>query len=68
MMRLQFTIPGGNESKRGIGAATQDETRIMFPKSECDAQAIKNKIEQLQMKAKKVQVAPAISPADEITQ
>lgn len=64
---IQFTIPGGNESKRGIGAATQDENTVMFPKSENEtAQAIKNKIEQLQMKADKVRVTPAISPADEI--
>lgn len=64
---IQFTIPGGNESKRGIGAATQDENTVMFPKSENEtAQAIKNKIEQLQMDADKVQAAPASSPADEI--
>jgi hypothetical protein len=27
---LQFTIPGGNESRRGIWAATQDENTFLF--------------------------------------
>ena len=65
---IQFTIPGGNESKRGIGAATQDENTVMFHKSENGvAQSIKEKIEQIQTNINKPQtVAAATSPADEI--
>ena len=64
---IQFTIPGGNESGRGIGAAAQDENTVMFKKSENKmAQAIKEKIEQIQMEMNKPQTATASSPADEI--
>jgi hypothetical protein len=64
---IQFTVPGGIESKRGIGAATQDENTVMFPKSENEtAQAIKDKIEQIQTEADRPQVTQASSPADEI--
>jgi hypothetical protein len=65
---IQFTIPGGNESRRGIGAATQDENTVMFHKSENEvAQSIKDKIEQVQINMNKPQaVVSAASPADEI--
>ena len=65
---IQFTIPGGNESKRGIGAATQDENTVMFRKSENEtAKSIKEKIEQTQMDMNRPQAAVvASSPVDEI--
>lgn len=64
---IQFTIPGGNESKRGIGAATQDENTVMFHKSENEiAQTIKDKIEQMQVEANKPQASQTSSPVDEL--
>ena len=36
---LQFTIPGGNESKGGIFAATKDENTFMFAHTKNNAQA-----------------------------
>ena len=36
---LQFTIPGGNESKGGLMAATKDENTFMFAKKENNAPA-----------------------------
>lgn len=64
---IQFTIPGGNESKKGISAATQDENTVMFKKSENDlAQSIKNKIEQIQEGLSQPQAVAASSPIDEI--
>ena len=64
---IQFTIPGGNESKRGIGAATQDENTVMFHKNENEvAKSIKDKIEQIQMDMNKPQAVAASSPVDEI--
>ncbi len=36
---LQFTIPGGNESKGGIFAATKDENTFMFAQAKNNAQA-----------------------------
>lgn len=64
---IQFSIPGGNESKRGIIDATQDENTVMFNRSENKvAQAIKDKIEQIQDELNKPQTAATLSPADEI--
>lgn len=64
---IQFTIPGGNESRKGITAATQDENTVMFQKKENEiAQEIKNKIEELQEQANRSQGAAPVSPADEI--
>lgn len=65
---IQFTIPGGNESKRGISAATQDENTVMFRKSENEtAKSIKEKIEQIQMDMNRPQATVvASSPVDEI--
>ena len=31
---IQFTIPGGNESKGGLGKATSDENTVMFAKKD----------------------------------
>jgi Domain of unknown function (DUF4429) len=46
---LQFTIPGGNESRGGIFAATQDENTFMFRGQENNSMAaeIKSYIEPL---------------------
>ena len=62
---IQFTIPGGNESRKGINAAAQDENTVMFNKKENEtAKAIKEKIEELQMQPD--QPIAQSSPADEI--
>lgn len=64
---IQFTVPGGNESKRGITAATQDENTVMFSKKENDtAQKIKDYIEQYQI-GERAPASQASSIADELT-
>jgi len=40
---LQFTIPGGNESRGGIFAATKDENTFMFARPDNNALAVKIK-------------------------
>ncbi|MFT9055100.1 MAG: DUF4429 domain-containing protein [Ethanoligenens sp.] len=65
---IQFTIPGGNESRKGISSATQDENTVMFHKDQNKiAQAIKEKIEEIQESTSKPQmISQTVSPADEI--
>ncbi|MFT9076567.1 DUF4429 domain-containing protein [Ethanoligenens sp.] len=64
---IQFTIPGGNESRKGISSATQDENTVMFHKDQNKiAQAIKEKIEEIQESQNRPQSASASSPSDEI--
>lgn len=66
---LQFTIPGGNESKGGVFAAAQDENTFMFAKKKDNAIAleIKNYIESEVHEARKPQtVAPTANLSDEL--
>ncbi|MCK4641210.1 MAG: SHOCT domain-containing protein [Candidatus Marinimicrobia bacterium] len=42
---LQFTIPGGNESKSGVFSAASDENTFMFTGKNDEAQEIKDYIE-----------------------
>lgn len=45
---IQFTIPGGNEAKKGIVQAQNDENTLMFAKKNNElVYEIKNKIEEL---------------------
>jgi Short C-terminal domain/Domain of unknown function (DUF4429) len=47
---IQFTIPGGIESRRGISDANRDENTVMFLKTENKlAQQMKSEIEKLMM-------------------
>jgi hypothetical protein len=47
---IQFTLPGGIESKRGILDATKDENTVMFDKKDNElAQQMKLEIERLMM-------------------
>ncbi|MEA4925722.1 MAG: DUF4429 domain-containing protein [Syntrophomonadaceae bacterium] len=46
---IQFSLPGGNDSTKGLINATQDENTIMFVrKHNSVVEEIKNKIEHLQ--------------------
>ncbi len=57
---LQFTIPGGNESKGGLMAATADENTFMFAHTKNNAMAkeIKEHIDRAVRKARTPQVGP----------
>jgi|GEM_PF-1104402 len=67
---LQFSIPGGNESRRGILAATKDENTFMFagPKANEEAIKIKDYIEQgiAKIRAPQHAAAAPASVADEL--
>jgi hypothetical protein len=64
---IQFTIPGGNESTKGLAAATKDENSVFFRKKDNEtAQRLKSKIEELKSASSSSQVISALSPADEI--
>ncbi len=63
---IQFTLPGGRESKKGLSEATQDENTILFTKKNNDiVSSIKDYIEEMLSKRSQPQVAP-LSVADEI--
>jgi hypothetical protein len=58
---IQFTVPGGIESKKGILDATKDENTVMFAKKQNElVMQIKARVESLQ------QVERPVSTADEI--
>lgn len=58
---IQFTVPGGIESKKGIFDATNDENTVMFTKKHNElVMQIKAKIEGLQ------RIETPVSAADEI--
>lgn len=66
---LQFTIPGGNESRGGIFAATKDENTFMFARTENNAMAreIKEYIDGAIRKSRTPQAsAPASNLSDEL--
>jgi len=66
---LQFTIPGGNESRGGIFAATRDENTFMFrhAKNNAMAKEIKEYIGEAMRKARTPQAAtPATNLSDEL--
>ena len=66
---IQFTIPGGNEIRRGIFAATEDENTFMFSGAENNALVIEIKeyIELATREARAAQVtASSSSLSDEI--
>lgn len=66
---LQFTIPGGNESKGGIMAATKDENTFMFKLKKNNAQVkeIKDYIDGAMARARAPQPAvPESSLSDEL--
>ena len=69
---IQFTISGGVESRRGLNEAVEDENTITFDSPQTKtAEAIKNKIYELQSQAKAgggvVQnIVNQVSGADEI--
>lgn len=66
---LQFTIPGGNESRGGIFAATQDENTFMFAQAKNNAQAkeIKEYIDGSIRRSRAPQAAvPATNLSDEL--
>ena len=66
---LQFTIPGGNESRGGLFAAPQDENTFMFAEAESNAMAreIKEYIDGAVRRSRAPQAAaPATSLSDEL--
>jgi len=66
---IQFTIPGGNESKGGLFAAIQDENTACFTYKENDmAATIHSYIEQkiLEARSPQVQTSAPSTTADEI--
>ena len=66
---LQFTIPGGNESRGGLLAATKDENTFMFAhtKNNALAREIKEYINEAVRKSRTPQTtAPSISLSDEL--
>jgi len=66
---IQFTIPGGNESRGGILAATKDENTFMFAKKNNNALAIEIKtyIDSAVRKLKTPQVnSPTTNLSDEL--
>lgn len=57
---IQFTLPGGNESRKGVMGATQDENTVMLAKHKNpDAVKIKDYIE--------AQIKAANSPKNSVT-
>ncbi len=63
---IQFTLPGGRESKKGLSEATRDENTILFTKKNNElVSSIKAYIEEMLSKRFQPQVAP-LSVADEI--
>lgn len=65
---LQFSLPGGNESKGGVFAATKDENTFMFkPRDNEQAQKIRDFIEaRIQAARSPMAVSPQPSLADEL--
>lgn len=69
---LQFTIPGGNESKGGVFAAASDENTFMFAEKKNNALAtkikeyIEEKVQELHAPARTKQSPPATSLSDEL--
>jgi hypothetical protein len=66
---LQFTIPGGNESRGGIFAATEDENTFMFAhtKNNVLVREIKDYIDSAVRKSRAPQAtAPTTSLSDEL--
>lgn len=64
---IQFSLPGGNESKGGVFKATQDENTIMFSKKYYnDMLELKQSIESIVFDGGKATTAQATSSADEI--
>ncbi|MEW8986227.1 MAG: SHOCT domain-containing protein, partial [Bacillus sp. (in: firmicutes)] len=67
---IQFSIPGGNESTKGLWSATQDENSVTFEKSDNPVvEQIKAKIEELQRAMKNsggMVIQNTVSTADEI--
>lgn len=63
---IQFTVPGGIESKKGITDATRDENTVIFNKKNNDTVIqIKAKIEELKQ-SQSGQTISQLSNADEI--
>lgn len=64
---LQFTIAGGNESRSGLLAATQDENTFMFVQKENAAvENVKIFIEEKQKQTTEIKVTTSVSKADEL--
>jgi hypothetical protein len=65
---LQFTIPGGNESKGGVLAAASDENSFMFAgtKNNAEARQIKEFVEQAVAHSRATIAHGAPSIADEL--
>jgi hypothetical protein len=64
---LQFTIPGGNESRGGIFAATQDENTFMFRRENNSVAAeIKSYVERAVYALRETGAQRASSVADEL--
>lgn len=62
---IQFTVPGGNESRGGVRDATRDENTVMFGyKNNQLVQEMKGKIEEFKADTSQGRSAP--SAADEI--
>ena len=63
---LQFTIPGGNESRAGVFAAASDENSFMFVRQNDLAIEIKEYIEGRIQELRKPQASSSSIVADEI--
>lgn len=67
---IQFSMMGGNEGRRGLTEATQDENTVTFDSSQNKiAEEVKNKVFELQQQAESKSVSQIINPlsgADEI--
>ncbi|MBI3911249.1 MAG: SHOCT domain-containing protein [Armatimonadetes bacterium] len=64
---LQFTIPGGNESRRGVLAAASDENTFMFAGQNELALKIKEYIEAQMKRLRTPQGSHPLSLAEELT-
>ena len=64
---IQFTLPGGIESKKGIFDATKDENTVMFAKKYNDlVEKIKTKVEELRSATRANGGINQLSSVDEI--
>ena len=66
---IQFTLPGGIESKKGLAAAARDENSVTFinTKQNDSAKKLKEKIEELVQKARQsTNQIVQVSSADEL--
>ena len=63
---LQFTVPGGNESRGGVFAAANDENTFMFAGQNELAEMVKNYIEKRIQELCHPQVASTVSMTDEL--